>query len=200
MTTYLILVRNGHKFPSKIAMLVDGEVWRLFVEKVFATLVFRRDSERETSAEFSTDYRLFPQIKIFLDTPTASSCGVVSLHRKSDLPAGESGREPLRESATRLRKLPGNWKWTVAQGSSYSEVDQGRVRETRTSFARTARFRDDWAVVWKPNQTSKKSDRKGGFSQERSPFRFVRFPAATARFAMMRARVEQAFIARTAER
>jgi hypothetical protein len=36
-------------------------------------------------------------------------------------------------------------------------------------------FQDDDAVIWKPNQSFKKSDRKGGSSREEPPFRLVRY-------------------------
>jgi hypothetical protein len=34
------------------------------------------------------------------------------------------------------------------------------------------RFRNDYVVIWKPDQIFKKSDREGGVSQETSPSRF----------------------------
>jgi hypothetical protein len=55
-----------------------------------------------------------------------------------ETPQGESERGPEREPETRLTQHSGNWLSRMEQESSYSECDDGRVRETAGS-ARTSR-------------------------------------------------------------
>ena len=48
-----------------------------------------------------------------------------------------------------------------------------RLGNASASSRKLTKYGITKAVIWKPNQSSKKSDREGGLSQGRSPFRFA---------------------------
>jgi hypothetical protein len=87
--------------------------------------------------------------------------GLLSLQRKSNLPAEEGNLRPSIESATRTAKGIGE---TFATGSA------GRVKRNAGSLAVPERFRNDFVVVWKPDQTFKKSDRGRSSRKRNRPF------------------------------
>jgi hypothetical protein len=53
----------------------------------------------------------------------------------------------------------------IASGSekTLTMSDAGRVKETWALLVGQERFRNDYVVIWKPNQSFKKSDREGDF-------------------------------------
>lgn len=58
------------------------------------------------------------------------------------------------------------------RGTSYSGCDHGRVKETGREFVEPERFRENNAVIWRPNQIFDKFGREGDVPQGKSPFRF----------------------------
>jgi hypothetical protein len=54
-----------------------------------------------TLSQISTLNAAFPHLKIFQEPKIAMSCGVISLHRRSNPPAEESGDDTVKNSATR---------------------------------------------------------------------------------------------------
>jgi len=125
--------------------------------------------------KFSTISPLFPHWKMFCKPYISIGSGVLSIHRKRDLPAGERRQRSSRESATKLTigdRATGSLR--MAREGSYSGSYRGTARGTRAQVrGNLAKYGITSVVIWKPNQSSKKSDRKGGLSQGRPPFRFA---------------------------
>jgi hypothetical protein len=65
---------------------------------------------------------------------------------------------------------------------TYEALTAGVITEELGNAGASSQEPDEYGitrvVIWKPNQSSKKSDRKGGLSQERPPFRFGKISQA----------------------
>ena len=90
---------------------------------------------RETSKEFSTNSPDFAHTIIFQGAYQVTSSGVLSVHRKRDLPAGERRQGSSRESATKLRhsRATGGFKGDIEEALAAGVVSEESGERGRKS-------------------------------------------------------------------
>jgi hypothetical protein len=117
---------------------------------------------RELTHRISTISINFPHKNMFCETFLESETGVLSIHRKRDLPAEESRRRATQENRQRDSRSD---RATGSGGGHEKALTIGQSRKSQGNAGASSRepdkLRDKKVVVWKPNQTFKKSGQEG---------------------------------------
>ena len=117
---------------------------------------------RELAHRISTISVNFPHKNMFYGAFFQSETGVLSIHRKRDLPAEESRRRATQENPQRDSRSD---RATGSGGGNEKALTIGQSRKSQGNTSASSRepdkLRDEKVVVWKPNQTFKKSGQEG---------------------------------------
>jgi hypothetical protein len=91
---------------------------------------------------------------------------------RSNITSSEEQSSSRRERDQSFQEL-GNERRDSGEEALTACVVTGELGDCRRKLTVAEQFRDDEVVIWKSNQSFKKSDPWGDVSQEVSPFRFV---------------------------